>query len=159
MTMEVFLRIREMGKELKKRRNGEEIDYEYMTAPCGIPCFECYFYLAQFDQHMAETIAGVFGLSPDDIKCKGCRGENGKCRHHAMECRVYTCISNTGMKTCAECETFPCEYLHPYRDCAEKWHNTKVFSLCRIKQVGLEKWAKEEAGDILDKYFYGTWTL
>ena len=27
------------------------------------------------------------------------------------------------------------------------------------KNVGIEKWAKEEAGDILDKYYYGTWTL
>jgi len=40
-----------------------------------------------------------------------------------------------------------------------KPHNTKVFHLCRIKKVGLEKWAKEEAGDILDTYYYGAWTL
>lgn len=44
-------------------------------------------------------------------------------------------------------------------DQAMKPHNTKVFNLCRIKNVGIEKWAKEEAGDILDKYYYGTWTL
>jgi hypothetical protein len=76
-----------------------------------------------------------------------------------MECRVYKCIENTDMETCAECNVFPCEYLHPYRDQAEKWHNTKVYNLCRIKKLGLEKWAKEEAGGVLDKYFYGTWTL
>ena len=71
----------------------------------------------------------------------------------------YKCIESTDMKTCAECDDFPCEYLHPYRDQAEKWHNTKVYNLCRIKKLGLEKWAKDEAGGILDKYFYGTWTL
>ena len=42
---------------------------------------------------------------------------------------------------------------------AMKPHNTKVFNLCRIKNVGLEQWAKEEAGDILDKYYYSAWTL
>jgi hypothetical protein len=89
MSMEIFQKVREMGKELKEKRRNEEIDYNYMTAPCGLPCFECYLYLAQFDQGMAETIAGLFNLSPDEIKCKGCRGENGKCAHHPMECRVY----------------------------------------------------------------------
>jgi len=76
-----------------------------------------------------------------------------------MECRVYKCIEKTDMQTCAECKEFPCEYLHPYSDQAMKPQNTNVFNLCRIKRVGLEKWAKEEAGDILDRYYYGTWTL
>jgi len=40
-----------------------------------------------------------------------------------------------------------------------KPHNTKVYNLCRIKNIGLEKWAKDETGGILDKYYYGTWTL
>lgn len=159
MSMEVFEKIREMGKELKEKRRNEEIDYNYMTAPCGLPCFECYFYLSQFDQEMAETIAGIFNVTPDEIQCKGCRAEDGKCVHHSMECRVYKCIEGTDMTTCAECKKFPCEYLHPYSEQAMKPHNTKVYNLCHIKNIGLEKWAKGEAGSILDKYFYGTWTL
>jgi hypothetical protein len=107
---------------------------------------------------MAETIAGVLGLSKDEIKCKGCRAEDGQWGHRARECQVYKCIEKTDMKTCAECTEFPCEYLHPYSDQAMKPHNTKLFNLCRIKNVGIEKWAKNEAGGILDKYFYGTWT-
>ena len=51
------------------------------------------------------------------------------------------------------------EHLHPYSDQAMKPHNTKVFNLCRIKKVGIEAWAKHEAGGILDKYYYGKWTL
>jgi len=159
MDMDTIQRIRELGKELKDKRRSEETDYIYMTAPCGLPCFECYLYFAQFDQGLAELIAGLLDLSPDEAKCKGCRAENGKCTHLPMECRVYKCIEKTNMKTCAECSDFPCEYLHPYRDQAEKWHNTKVYNLCLIKKLGLEKWAKEEAGNVLDRYFYGTWTL
>ena len=100
MSMETFLKIREMGKEIKRKRQNEEINFEYMTAPCGLPCFECYLYLAQFDEEMAEMIAGVHNLSADEIKCKGCRAEDGQCAHLAMECRVYKCIEKTDMKTC-----------------------------------------------------------
>ena len=159
MSMEILLRIREMGHAIKKKRKNVDVDYADMTAPCGLPCFECYFYLAQFDREMAETIAGVLQLAPDEVRCKGCRAEGGQCAHLAMDCRVYSCTENKGMQTCAECQDFPCEYLHPYRDQAMKPHNTKVFHLCRIKTVGIEQWAKHEAGDILDQYYYGTWTL
>lgn len=159
MSMETLLKIREMGKEIKKKRRNEAVDYEYMTAPCGLPCFECYLYLAQFDDEMAELISSVIDLPADDLKCKGCRPQNGQCAHLPMECRVYKCIENTEMTTCAECTDFPCEYLHPYTDQYIKQHNTKVFHLCRIKNVGIEEWAKNEAGAILDKYYYGTWTL
>ena len=76
-----------------------------------------------------------------------------------MDCRVYQCTEKQRMETCADCTDFPCDFLHPYRDQAEKWHNTKIYHLCLIKKLGLEKWAEEEAGGILDKYFYGTWTL
>ena len=111
------------------------------------------------DQKMAEMIASALNLSINEVKCKGCRAEDGQCANLAMECRVYRCTKNTGAKTCAECDDFPCEYLHPYSDQVMKPHNTKVYSLCRIRKVGLEKWAKDEAGSILDKYYYGTWTL
>ncbi len=77
MSMETFMQIREMGLEVKRKCQDDAIDLEYMTAPCGLPCFECYLYLAQFDQRMAETIAGVHGISPEEIKCKGCRADNG----------------------------------------------------------------------------------
>ena len=62
MSMEIFLKIREMGIETKKNFQQEATDFEYMTAPCGLPCFECYLYLAQFNQRMAELIAGVLKL-------------------------------------------------------------------------------------------------
>lgn len=162
MSMDILREIRAMGQEVRSKRQGENVDYEYMTAPCGLPCFECYLYLAQFDEAMAEKIAGVLGFSKEECKCRGCRAEGGHCAHHthlAMGCRVYKCIEQTEMKTCAECREFPCEYLHPYSDQAMKPHNTKVFNLCRIKNVGLEKWAKHEAAEILDKYYFGTWTL
>ena len=71
MSMEILMKIRETGKEIKRMRLSEAVDYDYMTAPCGLPCFECYLYLAQFDEKMAETIASVLSLPKAKIKCKG----------------------------------------------------------------------------------------
>jgi hypothetical protein len=159
MSMEAFLKIREMGRQVKERRKAEDIDYAQMTAPCGLPCFECYLNLALFDRELAEAISGAFNMPVDILQCKGCRDEGGQCAHLETECRVYPCAQKKSLHTCAECDDFPCELLHPYADEAMKPHNTKVFSLCRIQKVGLEKWAREEAGNILDKYWYGTWTL
>jgi hypothetical protein len=64
-----------------------------------------------------------------------------------------------GINFCSECSDFPCDYLHPYVDRAEIWHNTKVFNLCLIKKMGLEDWAKNKAKKARDTYFYGKWSL
>ena len=160
MSMEIFQRIRTMAQAAKEKRKDVALDVAYMTAPCGLPCFECYLYLAQFDDSMAEAIAGALNLSPEQVTCRGCRAEDGKQGQLPMDCRVYPCAESKGLSTCAECEDdFPCEYLHPYWDQADKPHNTKVYNLCRIQKVGLERWAREEAGGIWDKYFHGAWTL
>ena len=159
MSMDSYQKIRAMGKQVKEKRKNESVDYEFMTAPCGLPCFECYLYLARFDRELAETLAGVFNASPEQIICSGCRSVDGKVAHLSMACRVYECTSKARIPTCADCDDFPCEKLHPYSDQAMKPHNTKVYNLCLIKKLGLEKWAREEAGDILDKYYYGSWTL
>ena len=44
MNMDILLKIRKMGIEIKRKRQNEEVDFEYMTAPCGLPCFKCYLY-------------------------------------------------------------------------------------------------------------------
>jgi len=38
-------------------------------------------------------------------------------------------------------------------------HNTKVFNLCLIKKMGLEKWATEKAKSVKDTYFKGKFKL
>ncbi len=60
---------------------------------------------------------------------------------------------------CCDCSDFPCDFLHPYMENAIMWHNTKVFNLCLIKKMGLEAWAKNKAGKVLDVYSFGKWTL
>ena len=58
------------------------------------------------------------------------------------------------------CSDFPCDLLQPVRDKADGLpHNTKVFNLCLIKKMGLEKWAKEKAKKVKEDYFYKEWEI
>ena len=69
-------------------------------------------------------------------------------------------IDKKGYDFCCECDDFPCDHLHPYSDRAnEVPHNTKVFNLCLIKKMGLEKWAEEKAGEVKSTYFKGKFKL
>jgi hypothetical protein len=38
---------------------------------------------------------------------------------------------------------------------AQRPHNTKVFNLCLIKRMGLERWAEAKAKSVKDTYFKG----
>jgi hypothetical protein len=44
--------------------------------------------------------------------------------------------------------------LQPAKEGADRFsHNYKLFNLCRMKAVGVEKWAKEEATLIRRRYY------
>ena len=38
-------------------------------------------------------------------------------------------------------------------------HNYKVYSLCLIKKMGLEEWAKSKAAEVREVYFNKPWSL
>lgn len=135
------------------------MDYTHMTAPCGLPCFECYLYLANEQEELKEMVSKTLGIPIEKAACRGCRDEGGRCAHLPMECRLYPCAKWHGVEFCCDCSEFPCDYLHPYADNAVVWHNTKVFNLCLIKKMGLEEWAKTKAKSVLETYSNEKWTL
>ncbi len=154
------------------------MDYEQMTAPCGLACFECPLYIANQDQELQKNISNYFEAPAEAFLCKGCRNENGiipynkNCQSIKTEkykdylssmngpCDVYKCIQTKDIKFCSDCSDFPCDNLHPYSDQAhEKAHNMKVFNLCLIKKMGLEAWAKGKAKSVREKYFKGQWEI
>ena len=127
-----------------------------MTAPCGLACFNCYVYLANENNQIRSMVAKALNIPEEDAVCQGCRNECGNCKANPLECHVYPCVEETGLKFCSECSDFPCDNLHPYADQAAKVpHNIKVFNLCLIKKMGLEKWAKEKSNEVKDTYFSG----
>lgn len=152
-------KIRKLVEQTRAHQMAKNIDYTTLTAPCGLPCFSCPMYLARKDGPLTAALADFFALPQDQIGCSGCRENNGNCSHLPMACRVYPCTQNRQLHNCSQCEDFPCDLLHPYRDMAELFHNTKMFNLCLISRMGLEEWAAGKASSVLDTYSYGQWTL
>ena len=132
------------------------MDYKWMTAPCGLDCFNCLMYLANENKELRTKISENLGVPFEQAVCKGCREEVGKPDFLGWNepCTVYRCITKRKLVFCYQCSDFPCDHLQPYADRAtEVPHNTKVFNLCLIKKMGLESWAKTKARDVKHRYF------
>jgi hypothetical protein len=145
------------------------MDYKNMTAPCGIPCFECIAFKAKSNEIIKKRISESLGLDYDKSDCEGCRNRNGKgflseknnifpdgkclLLNEKGQCKIYLCAEKKQIHNCSECDNFPCDSLQPLADRADKIpHNLKIYNLCLIKKLGLEKWAKENAGKIMSEY-------
>lgn len=152
------------------------MNYEQMTAPCGLPCFSCLLYqinspeiLQSVRDAMAKDEAlkmRLVHLEPmEEFACQGCRegkGINASFKLHGKQdrCRAYVCAEEKQHRFCCDCAEFPCDHLHPYAENAERFpHNTKVFNLCLIKKLGLETWAEEKAQTVQETYYSGKWKI
>ncbi len=126
-----------------------------LTAPCGLDCFNCELYEDNLTSDFAELIHEKLGVSKEEIPCKGCRKQDGKHYHLPPEgCATLDCAKAKGVALCCDCDDFPCHFLAPVADAASKYpHNMKVYNLCQIKKVGLERWIEEGAGQIRQAYF------
>ena len=145
------------------------MDYFQMTAPCGLDCFNCHFYLA-FENKEAraavEKMSEEYNVPVEIMLCRGCRNHDGKIplqKHifgDSHSCAAYECSNKKGFDFCGDCDEFPCDHLHPYADRAtELPHNMKVYNLCLIKRMGLENWATSKASEVRKTYFSKPWTL
>lgn len=145
------------------------MDYREMTAPCGLDCFNCTFFLAPENpdaQAQIEKWSREYDIPLEIMQCQGCRAHNGRIplqKHlfgESHRCAAYECANGKGYHLCGDCEDFPCDNLHPYADKADNLpHNIKVFNLCLIKKMGLEKWAEDRASDVRNTYFNKPWSL
>lgn len=134
-------------------------NYRELTAPCGLDCFNCFVFVDNITEKAVEKIAGLLHLDPADVPCWGCRAEKG-CRLNFTGCATLECATDRGVWFCFECPDFPCSRLQPAADCAERYpHNLKLYNLCRIEKIGIEKWAQEEAAEIRTRYFKGKFVV
>jgi len=134
------------------------MDYQQMTSPCGLDCFNCPAYLANEDANLKSEIAEKLGLPLEAARCDGCRNVEGVIAFLGDKgpCAVFQCTRRKGIAFCCECAEFPCDHLHPYADqAAVRQHNTKLFNLCLIRKMGVEKWAEEKALKVRQTYFHG----
>ena len=131
-----------------------------LTAPCGLDCFNCEIHESNLTSDLAQAIHEKLGVPKEEIPCLGCRQQDGKHFHLPAEgCATLDCVKARGVALCCDCDDFPCALLAPLADGAAKYpHNMKVYNLCRIKKVGLERWI-EECAQIRKKYFTGTFVV
>ena len=125
-----------------------------LTSPCGLDCFNCELYAENLNDNLAGWIHEKLGIPEKEIPCHGCRQQDGKHFHLGSEgCSTLDCVKEKGFDFCFNCDEFPCAHLAPTAEGASKYpHNMKMYNLCRMKKVGMEKWF-EEAGKIRKKYF------
>ncbi len=134
------------------------MDYLQMTSPCGIDCFNCPMHAAEKNEDMRNMIAEKLGISPEIAQCSGCRNQKGKMPFLGWTepCPQFTCVKDKGIDFCHQCDDFPCHWLHPSAIRADEVpHNYKLYNLLRIKKIGLEEWATQEADGIRKNYFEG----
>ena len=140
-------------KEKEEKMNA--ITKRKLTAPCGLDCFNCEIYEKNITEEMKKQFALKIKKDPEEIPCRGCRLEKG-CKHLGQPCETLKCIEEKKLEFCFQCEEFPCVKLQPAKEGADRFpHNFKLFNLCRIKAVGVEKWAEEEAKLIRQRYYLG----
>ena len=126
-----------------------------LVAPCGLDCFNCEVYEENLTNEMTDFIHQKMGVPKKEIPCKGCHQQDGRHFHlSSAGCATYNCSKEKGVNFCCDCGDFPCSFLAPLAEMADKYpHNMKVYNLCRIKKIGVERWIEEEAGTIRKRYF------
>jgi hypothetical protein len=136
-------------------------DRTALTAPCGLGCFTCELFEDNLTEALADQIQAKLGVPRERIACRGCRIEDGRHFHLPAEgCATLDCAKRKGAALCSDCSEFPCLRLAPLADRADRYpHNMKLYNLCRIRKVGLEKWSDEEAGAIRQGYFKGRFVV
>ncbi len=135
------------------------MDYRNLTAPCGKDCFNCPLYRGEENEENREAFLKRNNIPADKFMCKGCRENNGFCQGLEIlgidgHCKMYQCIQNKKVEFCFECDEFPCARLQPLADRAERVpHSLKIFNLCMIQKMGVDKWAAEHSKQIFTGYY------
>lgn len=135
-----------------------ELERQERVAPCGLDCGTCPVNKDNITLKMRTAVAAMFRVAPQNAQCEGCRPTDGS-PLPCSDCATYRCAQEKGLQYCSECEGFPCRRLMPAADGAGRYpHNTKLYNLCRMRLLGLERWLEEAAAD-RERYFQGTFVL
>lgn len=125
-----------------------------LVAPCGIDCGICELYTCKDNPDLMNAMIER-GIPKDKIPCAGCRGVDGNCPVIAEKCKTFTCVAEKEVEYCHECDEFPCNKLQPSADRSNILpHNMKVFNLCKIANLGVEKFV-DQSSEIKRRYYTG----
>ena len=84
------------------------MDYHHLTAPCGLDCFNCTFFLApENPDAMAqiEVWSKEYNIPLEIMQCSGCHHHNGQIPvqmyfyGESHRCAAYECLKEQGTST------------------------------------------------------------
>jgi len=106
-----------------------------LVGPCGFYCGTCRHYLARSKGMLKEKKL--------KHECKGCRVQNKKCSWIKKNCAL---VRKGEVDFCFECDDFPCADLKKLDERHVRDDDISLIdNLCRIKEVGVKRWVKEQA--------------
>ena len=98
--------------------SGPERDGSRQVAYCGLDCSACPASLAtrNGDEELLARTAERWSshehrVTPDDVRCDGCRGKGERLAAFCSMCPVRACARNRGLPDCSACDDYPCSTL------------------------------------------------
>jgi predicted RNA-binding Zn-ribbon protein involved in translation (DUF1610 family) len=113
-----------------------------LLAPCGLYCGLCAIMIADRDENAAlkEKLAGLYGVTVDDLHCKGCKSDAkfGYCQF----CPIRNCTEERGFEGCYQCDEWPCNLIEQFPMPVGKKVMMRVVPAW--KELGTEAWVESE---------------
>lgn len=94
-----------------------ELNHDVL-APCGLYCGVCAILIAHRDNNekFKEKLIKVYypmTKTVEDIQCKGCLSD--ECvAEFCRVCDIKKCVNKKNIKTCAQCDEFPCKRIERF---------------------------------------------
>ena len=84
----------------------------------------------------------ISAIHEKELKCHGCKSEIlfENCRG----CRIRQCAQSKNIEFCSECSEYPCENIKRIEKYNLAHHNVTVYSFETIKEIGVQKWLKQQ---------------
>ena len=113
-----------------------------LAAPCGLYCGVCGVYIAHRDdnQKFKERLATVYGVSADDVRCKGCLSD--ELFVYCQTCPIRSCTIEKGIEGCHQCNDFPCALIEDFPLPVGK--KVILRAIPTWRELGTERWMDEE---------------
>lgn len=113
-----------------------------LLAPCGLYCGVCGVYMANRDnnQKLKEKLARAYGVTPEQIACKGCLSDEKFV--YCQACGIRACVMEKEYAGCHRCNEFPCKLIDDFPVPVGK--KVILRSVPARKKLGTEKWVAQE---------------
>lgn len=118
------------------------VDYVFDSF-CGNYCGACEILVAT-KNNTGKDIATQWGVSPEEIKCHGCKSST--IFKNCSLCGIRKCAMGKSVQHCILCNDFPCEVLESGRSLVEKLPHLKAIpkNMQTIKEKGTDYWLREQ---------------